>query len=125
MKKAKRAIGQLMIMALAMLASAPLWALGGGPDGSEWSGQEAGENMTDLGTLQEFLHWLIADSGGNIIVLLGVIVAMVMMVASASMRPVMFVLGLAVLVGWGPGVFLWIASAGAEADLVTAWVVSR
>lgn len=124
MKRVRSVFNRALVALFTTMASAPLWALGGNQADFDPNTGGGGTEM-DLDTLQEFLHWLVSGPGGNIIVIIGVIVSLIMVVSSASLRPILFVLGLAVLVGWGPGIFMWIASSGAEADVITAWVASR
>lgn len=109
----------------ALFAGGQAMALGRGESDFTPPGTGDIDAQEGLDGLEQFLTWLIAGPGGNIIVMLGIIVALIMVVASASLRPIMFVLGLAILVGWGPGLFLWIVSAGATPDAILAWAAAR
>ena len=80
--------------------SAPLWALG-----SDNTNTAEGDQLTEVGSLAETLQAWMGGDLGMLIVMVGLLVAVIMVVARASMMPVLFVLGLAIILGWGPAMF--------------------
>lgn len=96
----------------AMLASGPVLAMGGGDAEADGEIEEIGE-LADL-----FQAWMAGDLG-LLITMVGLLVAVVMIAARASLMPVLFVLGLAIILGWGPGM-----AAGILASEVTPEIAS-
>lgn len=59
----------------------------------------------ELGALATLLQTWMSGELGMLILMVGLLVAVIMVVARASLLPVLFVLGLAIILGWGPTIF--------------------
>jgi hypothetical protein len=102
MKKVRKLGASVLYALVAMLAVTPAFALGPGPDIDSGN---LGGNIDEIGGLAGTLQaWLTGDLG-LLIIMVGIIVATIMVVARASLMPILFVLGLSIFLGWGPTLF--------------------
>ena len=83
--------------------------------GTPLDGAQQGE-QEGLGDIATILGGWLSGDLGLLIVVVGLIVAVIMIVARASLTPVLFVLGLAIILGWGPGIAQSILTAEVQSD---------
>lgn len=102
-----------------MFVSMQAWGLGSTEQISDTGG--AGDaNIEAFGSLANTLQaWLSGDLG-LLISMVGLLVAVIMVIARASMMPVLFVLGLVIILGWGPVLFAGILQAEMTAPMIAA-----
>lgn len=90
-------------------------------DGSDPA--ELGTETAAIGGLANTLQSWMAGDLGLLLVMVGLIVAVIMVVARASLMPVLFVLGLAIVLGWGPAIFAGIFNMQVTAAMLEAAAV--
>jgi hypothetical protein len=100
------------------------------PDPGAAEGAETGTGV-DLssteaigGLAQTLQSWMAGDLG-LLLVMVGLIVAVIMVVARASLMPVLFVLGLAIVLGWGPAIFAGIFNMEVTTSMLEAAVAAN
>lgn len=62
-------------------------------------------DVQEIGELAGMLQAWMSGELGMLILMVGLLVAVIMVVARASLMPVLFVLGLSIILGWGPRIF--------------------
>jgi len=102
--------------AAAVLATAPVFALGASQSGVVDGSLE----LTEIRGLSDALQaWLSGDLG-MLILMVAILVAVIMVIARASLMPILFVLGLAIILGWAPMIFSSILTAEVSAAMLLA-----